>query len=52
MSVLWWCMSGVGGDRGGGLGPGSVRIGWCYVCVSCESGFFAQMAGSGICILC
>ena len=25
---------------GRGLGPGSEGIGWCYVCVSCESGFF------------
>ena len=21
------------------LGPGSGGVGWCYVCVSCESGF-------------
>ena len=21
------------------LGPGSGRVGWCYVCVCCESGF-------------
>ena len=31
---------GVGGVCGecvrGGLGPGSGRVGWCYVCVSCE----------------
>ena len=24
---------------GSGLGPRSGRVGWCYVCVSCESGF-------------
>ena len=24
---------------GRGLGPGSGGIVWCYVCVSCESGF-------------
>ena len=22
------------------LGPGSREVGWCYVCVSCESGLF------------
>ena len=27
-----------GVDRG--LGPWSGRAGWCYVCVSCESGLF------------
>ena len=30
-----WCMWGVGRL----LGPGSKGVGWCYVCVSCESGF-------------
>ena len=25
--------------RGRGLGPGSGAVGWCYVCVRCESGF-------------
>ena len=25
---------------GRGLGPGSGRVEWCYVCVCCESGFF------------
>ena len=25
---------------GWGLGPESGRVGWCYVCVTCESGFF------------
>ena len=30
-----FCCGGVGGIRGvgGRLGPGSVRVGWCYVCV-------------------
>ena len=23
-----------------GLGTGSGRVGWCFVCVSCESGLF------------
>ena len=34
--LLWcgWCRWGMGG----GLGPGSGGMGWCYVCVSCESG--------------
>ena len=37
--VFWmrwcgWCRWGVGM----GLGPGS-EVGWCYVCVRCESGF-------------
>ena len=35
---------------GGRLGPG--RVGSCYVCVCCESGFSVLMAGPGICILC
>ena len=39
-SVFWlrwcgWCRRGVGR----GLGPGSGAVGWCYVCVRCESGF-------------
>ena len=34
------------------LGSVSGGVGWCYVCVSCESGFFVLMAGLGICILC
>ena len=29
-------MGGVGGEW---LGPGSGEVGWCYVCVRCESGF-------------
>ena len=24
---------------GRGFGPGSGGVGWCYVCVRCESGF-------------
>ena len=31
-----WCRWGLGRE----LGPGSGRVGLCYVCVSCESGFF------------
>ena len=27
-------------------------MGWCYVCVRCESGFSVYMAGPGICVLC
>ena len=27
-------------------------MGWCYVCVCCESGLFVEMAGPGICVLC
>ena len=39
VSVFWlrwcgWCRWGVGR----GLGPGSGAVGWCYVCVRCESG--------------
>ena len=26
--------------------------GWCYMCVCCESGFFVEMAGPDICVLC
>ena len=28
------------GAVAGWLGPASGRVGWCYVCVSYESGFF------------
>ena len=40
VSVFWmrwcgWCMW----EVGKGLGPGSGGVGWCYVCVRCESGF-------------
>ena len=37
---------------GRGLGQGSGAVGWCYVCVRCESGFSVCMAGPGICVLC
>ena len=37
---------------GRGLGQGSGAVGWCYVCVRCESGFSVLMAGPGICVLC
>ena len=33
------------------LEPGSGRVRWCYVCVSCESVFFVYIAGPGICII-
>ena len=36
----------------GRLGPGSGRVGWCYVCVCCEYGISVLMAGPGICMLC
>ena len=53
VSVFWlrlcgWCRWGVGR----GLGPGWGAVGWCYVCVRCESGFSVQMAGPGICVFC
>ena len=39
VSVFWlrwcgWCKWGMGRE----LGPGSGAVGWCYVCVRCESG--------------
>ena len=43
-------VGGVGGEWVRGLAQG--LEGWCYVCVSCESGFSVYMAGPGICILC
>ena len=45
---LWFGCASVGGR----LGPGSGKVGWCYVCVCCESGFSVLMAGPGIGILC
>ena len=36
---------------GSRLGPESSGVGWCYVCVSYESGF-SGMTGPGICALC
>ena len=44
-------MGGVGWV-GGLLGPGSMRVGWCYDCVCCESELSVLMASPGICILC
>ena len=44
-------VDGVVGEWVGGL-AGSGRVGWCYDCVRCESGFSVLMASSGICILC
>ena len=35
---LRWCVMCRWGV-GRWLGPGSAGVGWCYVCVSCESGF-------------
>ena len=37
---------------GRGLGTGSGGVGSCYACVRCESGFYVQMAGPGIGVLC
>ena len=45
--LRWWGWGRVGGR----LEPGSGRVGYCYVCVCCESGFPVLMAGTGICIL-
>ena len=52
VSVFWlrWCGEGVLGESGWAAGAG--RVGWCYVCMCCESGFPVLMAGPGICILC
>ena len=36
---LYFGCGAVGGEWVG-VGPGSGRVGCCYVCVSCESGFF------------
>ena len=30
------------------MGLGYGKVGWCYVCACCESGFFVLMAGPGI----
>ena len=35
---LWWC-GWCRWEWGRGLGQGSGAVGWCYVCVRCESGF-------------
>ena len=37
--VLDMCLCFGCGGVGRGLGPGSGAVGWCYVCVRCESGF-------------
>ena len=41
--VLDMCLcsgcGGVGGEWVGGLDKGRERLGWCYVCERCESGF-------------
>ena len=34
VAVVWVVRLGIGR----GLGPGSGRVWWCYVCVRCESG--------------
>ena len=49
MSVFWlrWCGWGVGR----GLGPGSGAVGWCYVCVRCESGFYVDGRSRYLCIV-
>ena len=36
-------------DRG--LGPESGWVGWCYACVTCESGFYEYMEGPDIYVL-
>ena len=48
MCLCFGC--GGGGGVGWRLGSGSGRVGWCYVCRCCESGFSVLMAGPGICI--
>ena len=42
----------MGDIRGSGVLASAERVGWCYVCVCCESGLSVLMAGPGICILC
>ena len=46
VAVVWVLL----GEVGGRLGSG--RVGWCYVCVCCESRLFVLMACPGICLLC
>ena len=47
------CCGSLGGVGGSGwLGPGSGRVVLCYVCVCCEFGFFVEMAGACVCVLC
>ena len=38
MCLCFGC-GGVGGEWVWGIGQGSGAVGWCYVCVRCESGF-------------
>ena len=54
MCLCFGCggVGGVGGECVGGVGPGYGWVGWCYVCVGCESGLSVYMAGPGICVLC
>ena len=52
MYLCFWLLVDVVGEVGRGLGPGSRAVGWCYVCVRCESGLSVWMAGPGICVLC
>ena len=40
------------GGAGYWLGPESGRVEWCYVCMCCDYGFFVEMEGAGICVLC
>ena len=51
MCLCFGC-GGVCGEWLGGLGIWCGRVGWCYVCVSCESRLFVWIAGPGICLLC
>ena len=37
---------------GRGPVPGSGGVGWCYVCVRCESGLYVYISGPRICVLC
>ena len=50
VSVIWlrWCWGRVGGR----FGPGSRRVGLCYVCVCCGSGCSVLIAGLCICMYC
>ena len=54
VSVFWlpWCGCEWCWGVGGRLGSESGRVGWCLVCVCCESGLFVLMSDPGICILC
>ena len=37
-------------EVGGYLGPGTGRVGWCYICVCCGSGLFVKMVCPGVCV--